>query len=52
MQMLNQMGSILQHVDKLESQAYLDTDLGMTYHNGTYTFKVWSPSAEEVYLNL
>ena len=50
--MLNQIGSILQHVDKLESQVYLNTDLGMTYSEGTYTFKVWSPSADEVSLNL
>lgn len=50
--MLNQIGSILQHVEKLESQVYLNTDLGMTYNEGTYTFKVWSPSADEVSLNL
>ncbi len=50
--MLNQINSILQHVDNLESQAYLGSDLGMTYQDGTYTFKVWSPSAETVTLNL
>ena len=50
--MLNQIGSILQHVEYLESQVYLNNDLGMTYHEGTYTFKVWSPSADEVSLNL
>ena len=50
--MLNQIGSIQQHIDKLESQVYLNTDLGMTYSEGTYTFKVWSPSADEVSLNL
>lgn len=50
--MLDQIGTILRHVDELEQRAYLKNDLGMTFEDGTYTFKVWSPNADEVYLNL
>lgn len=50
--MLDQIGSLLTHIDELESKAYLNNDLGMTYKEGVYTFKVWSPFANEVYLNL
>lgn len=50
--MLEQIGTILRHIDDLESRTYSGTDLGMTYRDGIYTFKVWSPSADEVSLYL
>lgn len=50
--MLDQIGTILRHVDELEQRAYLKNDLGMTFEQGAYTFKVWSPNADQVFLNL
>lgn len=50
--MLDQIGTILEHIDELEAKAYQKSDLGMTYAAGTFTFKVWSPHADAVYLNI
>lgn len=35
-----------------ESQTYSGNDLGLTIHNNHYQFKVWSPTAQKVTLNL
>jgi len=37
---------------KLESRTYTGNDLGMTFEQGIYTFKVWSPLAQAVSLNI
>lgn len=46
------METIQKKIDTLENKTYEQSDLGMTYHEGTYTFKVWSPLAKEVHLNV
>jgi len=50
--MLDYKEKLQKKIAKLEAQAYTKNDLGMTFNNGTYTFKVWSPLAKEVYLNV
>ena len=50
--MLDYMETIQKKIDTLENKTYEQSDLGMTYHEGTYTFKVWSPLAKEVHLNV
>lgn len=52
MLMLDYMETIINKITKLESLAYTENDLGLTIKNDTYTFKVWSPLAKEVYLNI
>lgn len=39
-------------IDDLEAKTYDGSDLGMSYLEGAYTFKVWSPHAKNVHLNL
>ncbi len=50
--MMNQLDTLEDRINDLEEKAYLKDDLGMTYKNGKYTFKVWSPHAQSVYLNI
>lgn len=50
--MLYHTDSIQKRIEDLEQKVYLRNDLGMTYHEETYTFKVWSPHAKIVYLNI
>lgn len=50
--MLDYMETLTNRINYLESMTYEQTDLGMTFKNGTYTFKVWSPLAKEVSLNI
>ncbi len=50
--MLDYMQTLTNKINKLESMTYEPSDLGLTFKNGTYTFKVWSPLAKEVFLNI
>lgn len=36
----------------LEDRVYLENDLGLSYHPTHATFKVWSPTAKEAWLNV
>lgn len=46
------MESIMKRIEELETRTYTKSDLGMSFDQDTYTFKVWSPLAKEVYLNV
>lgn len=50
--MLDYMESIIKKTETLESRTYKKSDLGMSFNQDTYTFKVWSPLAKEVHLNV
>lgn len=50
--MLYQLKTIEERIEDLETKAYTKNDLGMTVENGIYTFKVWSPHAKTVHLNI
>ena len=50
--MLDYMETLTKRLEMLEAKTYLENDLGLTFNEGTYTFKVWSPLAKEVYLNI
>lgn len=50
--MINQFDILEERLKDLESKAYTKNDLGLTYKDGVYTFKVWSPHAKSVYLNV
>lgn len=50
--MLYQLKTIEERIEDLETKSYTHNDLGMTFDNGTYTFKVWSPHAKTVHLNI
>jgi pullulanase len=50
--MLDYMETILKKIETLESRTYTKPDLGMSFKQETYTFKVWSPLAKEVLLNV
>lgn len=50
--MENKFNSLDDYINDLESKAYHANDLGLTIKNETYQFKVWSPHADSVYLNL
>lgn len=43
---------IEKNIKDFEKKAYTKNDLGMTFSCGTYTFKVWSPYAKSVHLNI
>ncbi|OJF95954.1 type I pullulanase [Alkalibacterium sp. 20] len=43
---------IEERIPYLEDHAYTETDLGLTYTKETSFFKVWSPLAQHVYLNV
>ncbi|MFO8069325.1 MAG: type I pullulanase, partial [Alkalibacterium sp.] len=43
---------IEERIPYLEGHAYTKTDLGLTYTKDTSLFKVWSPLAQQVYLNI
>lgn len=49
--MLDQTQTTMQRIEELEVKTYTHTDLGLTIADGVYTFKVWSPLADGVYLN-
>lgn len=46
------METIMKKIEELESLTYTKSDLGLSFDQGTYTFKVWSPLAKEVHLNV
>lgn len=50
--MINQLDTLDERINDLEEKAYLKNDLGMTYIDEKYIFKVWSPHAQSVYLNV
>lgn len=50
--MMNQFDTLEERIKDLESKAYTNDDLGLSRNNGSYTFKVWSPHAKSVYLNV
>jgi pullulanase len=50
--MLDYTQSTSRRIEELEANTYTQSDLGMTLKEGVYTFKVWSPLADEVYLNI
>lgn len=50
--MLDSMETLIKKIDELETHTYPGNDLGLTFVDGTYTFKVWSPLAKEVFLNI
>ncbi len=50
--MMYQLKSLTERIADLETKTYTKNDLGMTFENGVYTFKVWSPHAKMVHLNL
>lgn len=41
-----------QKIEDLETKTYAGSDLGMSFAEGTYTFKVWSPHAKAVSLKI
>src|SRR5699024_12119666 len=48
--MVEQLEATMKKIETLETLTYTKPDLGMSFHDGTYTFKVWSPLAESVSL--
>jgi len=50
--MLDQLKATMRKIEYLEEHTYTNSDLGMSFHKGTYTFKVWSPLAKSVSLKL
>lgn len=50
--MLNQTEALMRKIEYLEEHTYSYSDLGMSFHKGAYTFKVWSPLAKHVSLKL
>ncbi|MDN6731472.1 MAG: type I pullulanase [Atopostipes suicloacalis] len=50
--MTNNFNNYKERIKDLESKAYEGKDLGMTIINENYQFKVWSPHAKSVHLNL
>lgn len=50
--MLYQLNTIEERIADLETKTYNKNDLGMTYNKDVYTFKVWSPHAKTVHLNI
>ncbi len=50
--MLYQLDTTQKRIEDLETKAYTKNDLGMTFDEGIYTFKVWSPHAKTVHLNI
>lgn len=48
--MLDQLETTMKKIETLETLTYNKSDLGMTFYEGTYTFKVWSPLAKSVSL--
>ena len=50
--MLDYMDTLTKKLELLEAKTYHGDDLGLTFNEGTYTFKVWSPLAKEVILNV
>lgn len=50
--MLEQLQTPKNKIDYLERHTYTNSDLGMSFNQGVYTFKVWSPLARNVSLNL
>ena len=50
--MLEQLQTTQRKIDYLEQHTYTNSDLGMSFSKGVYTFKVWSPLAKKVYLKL
>src|SRR5690625_2780700 len=50
--MLEQLQTTKRKIHYLEQHTYTNSDLGMKFYNGVYTFKVWSPLAKSVSLNL
>src|SRR5690625_4032409 len=50
--MLDQAEATRRKIEELEQKTYTNSDLGLTFKDGVYTFKVWSPLAEQVSLKL
>ena len=50
--MLDELEETKKRIEALENLTYTKSDLGMTYFEGIYTFKVWSPFAKSVSLVL
>lgn len=50
--MLDQLEATMRKIEYLEERTYTNSDLGMSFHKDTYTFKVWSPLAKSVSLKL
>src|SRR5699024_5102909 len=50
--MLDQIETIKRKIEYLEDHTYINSDLGMHFYQGIYTFKVWSPLAKSVSLKL
>ena len=50
--MLDYKKTTIKKIDELESRIYKENDLGMTFDADIYTFKVWSPLAKKVFLNI
>lgn len=50
--MLYKLDTLDQRIEDLEQKAYMGNDLGMTFHEDTRTFNVWSPHAKAVHLNI
>ena len=50
--MLDQIETTKKKIDYLEKHTYTNSDLGMHFYKGTYTFKVWSPLAKGVFLKI
>ena len=44
--MLEQLQTTKRKIHYLEQHTYTNSDLGMKFYNGVYTFKVWSPLAK------